>query len=328
MRALQVMRDDAGQRAEIVDLSTDDLGEGDVTIAVDYSAVNYKDGLGVTGASRVMKRFPLVGGIDLAGVVESAPLGSGFEAGDKVTVNGRGLAFDHHGGYATRARVPAAWITRIPERFSTWQAAAIGTAGYTAALSIAAIKRHDIAVGDGPVIVTGAAGGVGSVAVALLGSLGYDVHASTGRPGEKEYLWKLGATAVIDRAVLSVPGEGPLAPERWAAGVDTVGSHTLVNVLAQIKYGGIVANCGLAQGIDLPGSVAPFILRSVTLAGIESVNAPAGKRVEAWSLLDAHLDAGLLESMSNTIGLGEVESAAQQVLAGAVRGRTVVDVNA
>lgn len=328
MRALQIASCEGGPRAEIVHLSDEELGEGDVSITVEFSAVNFKDGLAVTGASPVMKRSPLVAGIDLAGVVESAPAGSGLAAGDKVVVNGWGLAFDHNGGFATRARVPASWVTQLPARFTTWQAMAIGTAGYTAALCALAIQRHGVVPADGPLVVTGAAGGVGSVAIALLASLGFEVHASTGRLAERDYLRVLGATEVLDRAELSAPGPRPLASERWAAGVDSVGSHSLVNVLSKIKYGGIVANCGLAQGMDLPGSVAPFILRSVTLAGIDSVNASTKKRVEAWDLLDAQLDTNHLELMTTTVGLDEIVSAAERVLAGEVRGRTVVDVNA
>lgn len=328
MRAVQILKDESGQRAELTEISDDQIGDGDVTIAVEYSAVNFKDGLGVTGTVPVVARFPIVAGIDLAGTVLEAPVASGFRLGDAVAVNGWGLAVDHNGGFATKARVPAEWITRIPSRFTTWQAMAIGTAGYTAGLSVVALQRHGLKPEDGPIVVTGAAGGVGSVAIALLASLGYEVHASTGRPAEEAYLRRLGASTVIARAELSEPAEAPLGSERWAGGVDTVGSHTLVNLLSQVRYGGVVANCGLAQGLDLPGSVAPFILRSVTLAGIDSVNAPKSKREEAWALLAAHLDADLLEQMTTTIPLDQAAKVAEQVLAGTVRGRTVVDVNA
>lgn len=327
MRAVQIVKDDKGQHAELTEVPDDEIGEGDVTIAVEYSAVNFKDGLGVTGAVPVVERFPVVAGIDLAGTVESAKPGTGYSPGDKVAVNGWGLAASHNGGFATRARVPAGWITRIPARFSTWEAMAIGTAGYTAGLCIAALQRHGLSTADGPVIVTGAAGGVGSVSIAVLSALGYEVHASTGRPEEADYLHRLGAKEIVARSELSEPG-APMASERWAAGIDTVGSHTLVNVLAQIQYSGVVANCGLAQGLDLPGSVAPFILRGVTLAGIDSVNAPAGKRDEAWAILDKHLDESLLEAMTKTVPLEQAADLAEQVLSGAVRGRTVVDVNA
>jgi len=260
--------------------------------------------------------------------VVEASAESGFMPGDTVAVNGWGLAVNHNGGFATKARVPAEWITRIPQRFSTWQAMAIGTAGYTAGLSVVALQQHGLKPEDGPVVVTGAAGGVGSVAIALLASLGYEVHASTGRPAEEAYLRQLGASTIIARAELSEPAASPLGSERWAGGVDSVGSHTLVNVLSQIRYGGVVANCGLAQGLDLPGSVAPFILRSVTLAGIDSVNAPESKRNDAWALLAAQLDTDLLERMTTTVPLDQAAKVAEQVLAGTVRGRTVVDVNA
>ncbi|WP_040700120.1 MDR family oxidoreductase [Nocardia vinacea] len=328
MRAVQILKDNAGQRAELTEIPDDEIGEGDVTIEVDYSAVNFKDGLGVTGAVPVVERFPIVAGIDLAGTVVEATVESGFTPGDSVAVNGWGLAVSHNGGFATRARVPAAWITRIPPRFTTWQAMAIGTAGYTAALSVKALQRHGLTPDAGPVVVTGAAGGVGSVAIALLAGIGFEVHASTGRLGEKDYLQNLGALEIIPREDLAEPVQAALGSERWAGGVDVVGSHTLVNVLSQIRYGGVVANCGLAQGLELPGSVAPFILRGVTLAGIDSVNAPANSRNDAWQLLDEHLDERLLDEMTTTVPLHQAATVAQQVLTGAVRGRTVVDVNA
>jgi acrylyl-CoA reductase (NADPH) len=327
-RAVQIVKDDAGQRAELTELTEEALGDGDVTIAVEYSAVNFKDGLGITGAVPVVEKFPIVAGIDLAGTIEDAPASSGYSPGDKVAVNGWGLAVDHNGGFATRARVPQSWLTRIPQRFTTWQSMAIGTAGYTAALSVVALQKHSVQPAHGPVIVTGAAGGVGSVAIALLSALGFEVHASTGRPEQEPYLRELGATEVVAREELSAPADAPLGAQRWAAGIDTVGSHTLVNVLAQIQYGGTVANCGLAQGLDMAGSVAPFILRSVTLAGIDSVNAPSDRRNEAWALLEEHLDETLLEKMTQTIPLDRAAEVATQVLSGQVRGRTVVDVNA
>jgi acrylyl-CoA reductase (NADPH) len=328
MRAVQIVKDDQGQRAELAEIADDQIGDGEVSIAIDYSAVNFKDGLGVTGVVPVVERFPVVAGIDLAGTVTEAPDGSGLAVGDAVAINGWGLAVNHNGGFATQARVPAQWITRIPSRFSTWQAMAIGTAGFTAALCAVALQEHGLIPDDGPVVVTGAAGGVGSVAIALLSSIGFEVHASTGRPGEAEYLTGLGAAQIIDRSSLSEPLESALLAERWAGGIDTVGSHTLVNVLQQINYGGVVANCGLAQGLDFPGSVAPFILRSVTLAGIDSVNAPAAKRDKAWRLLDEHLDTDLLTRMTTTVPLDQAAKVAVEVLGGSVRGRTVVDVNA
>jgi acrylyl-CoA reductase (NADPH) len=328
MRAVQIVKDDQGQRAEIAEIPDDQIGDGEVSIAIDYSAVNFKDGLGVTGVVPVVERFPVVAGIDLAGTVTEAPDESGLAVGDAVAVNGWGLAVNHNGGFATQARVPARWITRIPPRFTTWQAMAIGTAGYTAGLCAVALQEHGLTPDDGPVVVTGAAGGVGSIAIALLSSIGFEVHASTGRPGEAEYLTGLGAAQIIDRSSLSEPLESALLAERWAGGIDTVGSHTLVNVLQQINYGGVVANCGLAQGLDFPGSVAPFILRGVTLAGIDSVNAPAAKREKAWHLLDEHLDTDLLTRMTTTVPLDQAAKVAVEVLGGSVRGRTVVDVNA
>ncbi len=328
LRALQITKDEGGQHASITEIPDDELGEGDVTIAVEYSTVNFKDGLGITGAAPVIERFPIIAGIDLAGTVEEATSESGFVPGDKVAVNGWGLAMNHNGGLATRARVPAGWVTRIPEQFTTWDAMAIGTAGYTAALSVVALKRHDVHPDRGPVIVTGAAGGVGAVAIALLSTLGHEVHASTGRRTEDAYLLHLGASKVTDRSELSERGQGLLGQEKWAGAVDTVGSHTLVNVLRQIQYGGAVANCGLAQGFDLPGSVMPFIQRSVTLIGIDSVLAPTPRRTEAWDLLAEHLDGSLLKEMTTTIALDQAAEVAQRVLEGAVRGRTVVDVNA
>lgn len=328
MRALQITKDEAGHHASLTEIPDAELGEGDVTIAVEYSTVNFKDGLGITGTAPVIEQFPIVAGIDLAGTVEEATAESGFVPGDKVAVNGWGLAVNHNGGLATRARVPAGWVTRIPERFTTWQAMAIGTAGYTAALSVVALQHHDVRPDRGPVLVTGAAGGVGSVAISLLSTLDYEVHASTGRRSEDPYLLRLGAAKVTDRAELSERSRGVLGPERWAGAVDTVGSHTLVNVLRQIQYGGAVANCGLAQGFDLPGSVIPFIQRGVTLIGIDSVLAPTPRRTEAWDLLAEHLDESLLKEMTTTIPLDQAAEVAQRVLEGAVRGRTVVDVNA
>ncbi|WP_344770007.1 MDR family oxidoreductase [Aeromicrobium panaciterrae] len=325
---MQIVKDGSGHRTEIAEVPDDEIGEGNVTIAVDYSAVNFKDGLGVSGAPGVVQRFPIVAGIDLAGTVVEAAAESGFVPGDPVAVNGWGLAATHNGGFATRARVPAEWITRIPLRFSTWQAMAIGTAGYTAGLSVVALQRHGLTPKGGPIVVAGAAGGVGSVAIAVLAALGYEVHASTGRPAEEAYLRSLGAAEIIARSELSESAQGALGAERWAGGVDSVGSHTLVNVLSQIRYGGVVANCGLAQGLDFPGTVAPFILRGVTLAGIDSVNAPASSRLAAWEVLADHLDEELLEKMTTTVPLDQAATVARRVLAGEVRGRTVVDVNA
>jgi len=310
----------------IVELTEQDLMPGDVTIAVEYSTVNYKDALALSGRSPVIRTFPLIPGIDLAGVVEtySHP---GYAAGDRVLVNGWGLSQTHHGGYAQKARVPGEWLVRIPEAFSSRDAMAIGTAGYTAMLSVLALEHGGVSPDQGDILVTGANGGAGSIAIALLSALGYRVVASTGRLEESDYLKALGAADIIDRATLSEPG-APIAKERWAGAIDAVGSHTLANVLAQTRYRGVVAAFGLAQGADLPGSVLPFILRNVTLAGIDSVNAPYAAREQAWTRLATDLDLGKLARTTQVIGLAEVPALAGQVLQGRVQGRTVVDVNA
>jgi acrylyl-CoA reductase (NADPH) len=300
--------------------------DGDVTIAVDYSTINYKDGLAITGRGPIVKTFPLIPGIDLAGTVE-ASTSNEFKAGDKVVLNGWGVGESHHGGLAQKARVKSDWLIKLPPELTTRQAMAIGTAGYTAMLSVLALEHGGVTPDKGDILVTGAAGGVGSVAVALLKKLGYRVIASSGRPALADYLTSLGAAEIIDRNTLS--GRAPvLGKERWAGAVDSVGSHTLVNVLAHTRYGGTVTACGLAQGLDLPGTVAPFILRGVTLAGIDSVRAPKFKRIEAWARLAHDLDLGKLEQMSTMIGLDQVVDVAPRLLAGEVRGRTVVDVNA
>jgi len=316
----------AGDRlaAEVVTLSDADLDAGDVTVAVDYSTVNYKDGLAITGLGKFIKRLPMIPGIDLAGTVQASSH-AGFKPGDKVVLNGFEAGVTHHGGFAQRARVPGDWLVKLPAGLTTRQAAAIGTAGFAAMLCVLALERGGVRGGD--VLVTGAAGGVGSVAIAILSKLGYRVLASTGRAAEEAYLRQLGAAEVIDRATLSGPAQRPLSAERWHGAVDTVGSHTLVNVLAQTRYGGTVAACGLAQGMDLPGSMAPFILRGVTLAGIDTVNAPRQVREDAWARLAADLDPALLDGMTTTVGLAEAAGRAVQVLKGAVRGRTLVDVN-
>jgi len=310
----------------IVELTEQDLMPGDVTIAVEYSTVNYKDALALTGHSPVIRTFPLIPGIDLAGVVETSSH-AGFAPGDRVLVNGWGLSQTHHGGYAQKARVPGEWLVKIPEAFSSRDAMAIGTAGYTAMLSVLALEHGGVSPDQGDILVTGANGGAGSIAIALLSRLGYRVVASTGRLEESAYLKELGAAEVIDRATLSAPG-APIAKERWAGAIDAVGSHTLANVLAQTRYRGVVAAFGLAQGADLPGSVLPFILRNVTLAGIDSVNAPYAAREQAWTRLATDLDLGKLARTTKVIGLAEVPALAGQVLQGKVQGRTVVDVNA
>ncbi|WP_028604327.1 MDR family oxidoreductase [Ottowia thiooxydans] len=324
-KGVRVTQQDGKLTAAVTNLSDADLDAGDVTIAVEYSTVNYKDGLAITGAGNIIKRFPMIPGIDLAGVV-TASSNPAFQTGDRVTLNGFEAGVTHNGGYAQRARVRGDWLVKLPPNVSTRQAAAIGTAGYAAMLCVLALERGGVQGGD--VVVTGASGGVGSVAIALLAKAGYRVVASTGRASEEPYLRSLGAAEIIDRATLSSPAQRPIGAERWAGGVDTVGSHTLVNVLAQTRYGGTVAAVGLAQGLDLPASMVPFIMRSVTLAGVDTVNAPMKLREQAWSRLATDLDPALLESMTTVIGLADAPGLAAQVLKGGVRGRTLVDVNA
>lgn len=324
-KGVLVTQKDSKLAAEVVQLTDAHLDAGDVTVAVDYSTVNYKDGLAITGLGNIIKRFPMIPGIDLAGTVE-ASTNPEFQPGDKVVLNGFEAGVTHGGGYAQRARVRGEWLVKLPQGITTRQAAAIGTAGYAAMLCVMAIERGGVSGGE--VLVTGAAGGVGSVAIAILAKLGYRVVASTGRASEEAYLRNLGAAEIIDRATLSSAAQRPLGAERWNGAVDTVGSHTLVNVLAQIKYGGTVAACGLAQGMDLPGSMAPFILRAVTLAGIDTVNAPLAVREQAWARLATDLNPELLEGMTTVIGLEDAAPRAVQVLKGLVRGRTLVDVNA
>ena len=310
--------------AQVEAMEEADLQPGDVTIAVEWSTVNYKDGLALSGAN-IIKTFPLVPGIDLAGVVETSS-DPRFVAGDRVVVNSWGLSQTHHGGYSERARVPGDWVIKLPDAISTRHAMAIGTAGYTAMLCVLALEHGGVTPDKGDILVTGASGGVGSVAIALLSRLGYRVVASTGRLEEKDYLTALGASEIIDRVTLSAPARGPIGAERWAGSIDSVGSHTLANVLAQTKYRGVVAACGLAQGMDLPTTVLPFILRNVTLAGIDSVNAPHEVRVEAYSRLARDLDLAKLDSTVTEVGLAEAPKIAQAVLRGEVRGRTLVDV--
>lgn len=302
-----------------------DLGAGDVTVAVEWSTVNYKDGLALAG-KRIMQSYPMVGGIDFAGTVETSD-NPAYRPGDKVIANGWGLSQTHNGGYAQKARVPGEWLIPLPKEFTTREAMAIGTAGYTAMLCVLALEHGGLAPEKGDVLVTGASGGVGSIAISLLSELGYRVIASTGRASEEAYLRSLGAAEVIDRAQLSVPGR-PIGSERWAGAVDSVGSHTLANVLAQTKYRGVVAACGLAQGMDLPASVAPFILRNVTLAGIDSVNAPRASRIEAWTRLARDLKPAKLASTIVEVALADVPNVAAAILRGGVRGRTIVNVNA
>jgi len=324
-KAILIEKDDAGYRAGVTELADDRLPEGDVTVRVAYSTLNYKDGLAITGKGPVVRSFPMVPGIDLAGTVETSSH-AGYKPGDQVVLNGWGVGETHWGGLGQRARLKGDWLVPLQAPFTPAQAMAIGTAGYTAMLCVLALEKNGITPEKGEVLVTGAAGGVGSVAVAVLAKLGYCVAASTGRPQEADYLKSLGAAEVIDRNTLSAPGK-PLAKERWAAAVDSVGSHTLANICAQMRYGGVVAACGLAQGMDFPATVAPFILRGVTLAGVDSVYRPRDQRIQAWQRLASDLDVSKLESITTTIGLGQVIETAGQLLSGQVRGRVVVDVN-
>jgi acrylyl-CoA reductase (NADPH) len=311
----------------VVKLNEQDLMPGDVTVAVDYSTVNYKDALAATGRGSVIRQFPLIPGIDFAGTVEASSY-SGIAVGDRVVLNGWALSQNHHGGYAQKARVKGEWLVKLPDVFSTKDAMAIGTAGYTAMLCVLALEHGGLTPQRGEILVTGANGGVGSIAIALLSGLGYRVVASTGRPEESDYLRSLGAADIIDRKALSEPGTAPIGSETWAGAIDSVGSTTLANVLAKTRYRGVVAACGLAQGMDLPASVLPFILRNVTLAGIDSVNAPQEVRIEAWSRLARDLDLRKLARATHVVGLADVPAIASRMLEGTVQGRAVVDVNA
>ncbi len=323
MRAILITKDDE-YRAELTEVDEADLPEGDVTVAIEYSTMNYKDSLAITGSSPVVRTFPMVPGVDFAGTVESSD-DPEFAVGDRVVLNGWGVGENHWGAYAEKARVDAGWLVPLPDAFTTRQAMIIGTAGYTAMLCVMALEDNGVTPEQGEILVTGAAGGVGSVAISLLAKLGYTVIASTGRLSESDYLTSLGASGTIDRNELSEPGR-PLGKERWAGAIDAVGSHTLVNICATTKYGGTVAACGLAQGPDLPGTVLPFILRGVTLAGVDSVNCPKPRRLEAWQRLVTDLDTGHLELMAVEIGLAEVIPTATEQLAGRTRGRVLVDV--
>ncbi len=326
--ALLLEQTDDGFRQSICQLDEDQLPDQDVTVRVEYSTVNYKDGLAICNGAPVVRSWPLVPGIDLAGVVEASNHPD-WRPGDQVTVNGWDLGEKHWGGMAQKARVAPGWLTRLPEAIDTRAAAAIGTAGYTAMLCVMALEGHGVAPAGGPIVVTGAAGGVGSVALALLTKLGYEVVASTGRAAsEGDYLRSLGAAQIIDRHELSEPGGRPMVKPRWAAGVDTVGSHTLVNLIAALQPEGCVAACGLAGGSDLNATVFPFILRGVSLLGVNCVYQPAARREEAWNRLAADLDRGTLESITSEVPLADVPQVAADILAGEVRGRVVVDVNA
>ncbi len=323
-RAVVVDKGEAGQSAAIRDFDEAELMDGDVTVRVTHSTVNYKDGLALTGKAPVVRRFPMIPGIDLSGVVEASSH-QDFKPGDKVVLNGFGTGETHLGAYAQKSRVKGDWLVPLPAKLSPAQAMAIGTAGYTAMLAVMALERHGVAPAQGPAVVTGAAGGVGSVAIALLSKAGFPVIASTGRLQEGDYLKQLGASEIIDRAELSALGR-PLGKERWAAGIDSVGSTTLANLLSMTRYGGAIAACGLAGGMDLPASVAPFILRSVALLGVESTMAPRPLRVEAWRRLAAQLDLKKLDAMTSTISLDEVVDAGREIVAGRIRGRVVVEV--
>ncbi len=316
---------ESGQTVTVAELDEAQLPDGDVTVDVEFSTLNFKDGLAITGKSPVVRKFPMVPGIDLAGVVTDSSHAA-FSAGDRVVLNGWGVGETHWGGLAQKARLTGDWLIPLPSAFDSRQAMAIGTAGYTASLCVEALLKAGVTPEQGEILVTGATGGVGSVAIALLTKAGFSVAAATGKASETAYLEKLGATTVIDRAELSGPGK-PLQKERWAGAVDTVGSHTLANVCAQTRYGGAVAACGLAQGMDFPASVAPFILRGVSLLGIDSVMAPKPPRLTAWDRLARDLDANALESIVREISLGEAIAAAGELMDGTVRGRIVVDVN-
>ena len=323
-RAVRVDKADAGQTVGFAEVEDAELMEGDVTVRVTHSTVNYKDGLALSGKSAIPRRFPMLLGIDFAGVVESSDH-PGFKPGDEVVADGFGLGETHSGGYSQKARVKGDWLIKLPAPFSRAEAMAIGTAGYTAALAVDALEASGVAPEMGPAVVTGAAGGVGSIAVALLKQAGWSVIASTGRAAESDYLKRLGAAEIIDRATLSAPGK-PLAKERWIAGVDSVGSHTLANLLSQTRYRGAIAACGLAGGMDLPGSVAPFILRAVRLIGIDSVQCPMPQRLAAWSRLARDLDRELLASLTQTIPFERVFEVGAAILKGQVRGRVVVEI--
>ena len=324
-KAILITQTDSTREAKLADIDDAQLPEGDVTVRIDYSTLNYKDGLAITGKSPVVRKYPMVPGIDFAGAV-AASSHPDWKPGDKVVLNGWGVGEGHWGGLAQKARVKGDWLVPLPAALSAKQAMAIGTAGYTAMLCVLALEKHGVKPADGEILVTGAGGGVGGVAIAVLAKLGYTVVASTGRPQEAEYLKSLGAAEIVDRAQFSAPGK-PLQKERWAAAVDSVGSHTLANVCATTKYRGAVAACGLAQGMDFPATVAPFILRNVTLYGIDSVMCPKPLRLEAWSRLARDLDPKKLDTITHEIALKDAIGAGADILAGKVRGRIVVDVN-
>ena len=324
-KGILIEKDDAGYRAALKEIDESQLPEGDVTVRVSHSTLNYKDGLAITGAGPVVRKFPLVPGIDLVGTVESSSHAE-WRAGDAVVLNGWGVGEGHWGGLAQKARLKGDWLVPLPAQFTPQQAMSIGTAGYTAMLCVLALERHGVTPEHGEILVTGAAGGVGSVAVSVLSKLGYTVVGVTGRPEEIDYVKGLGASEVLERAAFSSPGK-PLARERWAGAVDVVGSHTLANVCASTKYRGVVTACGLAGGMDFPATVAPFILRGVTLAGVDSVMCPREDRLVAWKRLGTDLDLEKLSVITNEISLAEAIPMARKLLDGQVRGRVLVDVN-
>lgn len=324
-KGILIEKDESGYRAALKEIDESQLPEGDVTVRVSHSTLNYKDGLAITGKGPVVRKFPMVPGIDLAGVVEDSSHPE-FTPGDQVLLNGWGVGENHWGGLAQKARLKGDWLIPLPAQFSPQQAMAIGTAGYTAMLCVLALEQHGVKPQDGEILVTGAAGGVGSVALAVLSKLGYTAVAVTGRPEDAEYLKSLGAAEVIERSLFSSPGK-PLGKERWAGAVDVVGSHVLANVCATTKYRGVVTACGLAAGMDFPASVAPFILRGVTLVGIDSVMCPRADRLVAWQRLGTDLDIEKLEKISRVVGLSEAIPLASKLMKGEVRGRIIVDVN-
>ena len=324
-QGILIEKDDQGYRSTVKSIDESILPEGDVTVNVSHSTLNYKDALAITGKGPVVRSFPMIPGIDLVGTVEQSNSDK-FKVGDSVLLNGFGVGETHCGGLAQKARLKSEWLIPLPKAFSPRQAMAIGTAGYTAMLCVMALEKNGITPDKGDILVTGANGGVGSFSIAILAKLGYKVVASTGRLEESDYLKKLGAAEIIDRNTLSEPGR-PLGKERWAGAIDSAGSHTLANVCASTQYGGVVAACGLAQGMDLPATVAPFILRGVTLAGIDSVMRPLEDRIEAWKRLALILDPQVLEDISTNISLSDVVTVANDLIAGKVRGRVVVEIS-
>lgn len=324
-KGILIEKDDSGYRATVKDLNESDLPEGNVTIEVSHSTLNYKDGLAITGKGPVVRKFPMVPGIDLVGIVEQSSHPD-YKIGDRVLLNGWGVGENHWGGLAQKARLNGDWLIPLPAQFSPQQAMAIGTAGYTAMLCVIALERQGVKPSDGEIVVTGAAGGVGSVAIAVLSKLGYSVVAVTGRPDDANYLTQLGAKEVMDRSIYASPGK-PLGKERWAGAIDVAGSHVLANICATTKYRGVVTACGLAAGMDFPATVAPFILRGVTLVGIDSVMCPRSDRLIAWRRLAADLDMVKLGKIGKEVGLNEAIPLANSLLEGKVRGRVIVDVN-